>query len=194
MTDDQPKVPRDFTFVLPDDWARIRIAERDRKADIDRVVELVTAQRSDRDSLAPQIRRQLEDVTERLDAGAVEIYLSLTAPQGYPIACSMTVTLSPEAPPGVSAEDVLGGFLMLGGPDAQRSASSHLGHPCARVARQVPATVEGTRFDTLVVQHAFVIPGTTEFVLLDFSTPLLPLAEPMSALFDAVARSFTWVW
>jgi hypothetical protein len=194
MSREPSRVPRDFTFVLPDDWARIRLGRRDRKGDIDRVVDLVTGRRPDRDSLAPQVRRLLEETTERVDPGAVELYLSFSAPQGYPIACSMTVTLSQQAELGVTAEEVLAGFLTVGGRDADRSAGLHLGHPCGRVARMVPATVEGSRFDTLVVQHAFVIPGTTEFVLLDFSTPLLPLAEAMSALFDAVARSFTWVW
>jgi hypothetical protein len=44
------------------------------------------------------------------------------------------------------------------------------------------------------VQYFVPLPGSTDLVLLSFSTPNLGLADAMVELFDAMAESLQWRW
>lgn len=188
------EVPGDFTFVVPDDWFRIRLAEDDRRRDTDALVDLLTAKRSDRDSLGPELREMIRNMTRFVDPHAIELYLSLSSVQGYPIACSLTVTLVEEHPDGQSSHDTVLEFVASA--RSVESSSGELdGLPTGRRERRLPARIDDQHsYETIVVQHLLPVPGATGFVLLDFSTPLINVREPMIAIFDAIAASFRWVW
>lgn len=190
----QRRRPRDFTFVMPEDWFRIRMEPAHRERDIDALVDLLTARRSDKDSLAPELREMARNMTRFADPHAVELYLSLTERAGFPVACSMTVSVVEPQPAVASASAVVASFLVAY-PEAETSTGELNDEPTGRVARRIPAKIDDKNsFDTIVVQHLFPVPTTTGFVLLDFSTPLVNVAEPMTALFDVIASSFRWVW
>jgi hypothetical protein len=192
--DGRRRAPRDFTFVVPDDWFRLRLHDDHRQRDTDALVELLTAKRSDRDSLGPELREMVRNMTRFVDQHSIELYLSLTAVGGFPVACSLTVTLVEEHPDRLGAHDVVLEFVAA--TSSVESSSGELdGLPTGRRERRLPAKIDSQHsYDSIVVQHLLPIPGTTGFVLLDFSTPLVAVREPMIAIFDAIASSFRWVW
>lgn len=194
MTETAPVRPRDFTFIVPDDWFRIRLDEEHRKRDTDGLVELLTSKRSDRDSLGPELREMVRNMTRFVDEHTIELYLSLSKVQGFPIACSLQVTLVEEHPDRLSPHDVVLEFVAA--TSSVESSSGELdGLPTGRRVRRLPARIDDQHtFDSVVVQHLLPIPATTGFVLLDFSTPLINVQEPMIGIFDAIASSFRWVW
>jgi hypothetical protein len=57
-----------------------------------------------------------------------------------------------------------------------------------------PPGLEGHPVEVESVQYFVPLPGSTDLVLLSFSTPNLGLAEPMVELFDAIAESLQWRW
>lgn len=190
----EPRVPRDFTFVVPEDWFRIRLEEDQRSRDVDALVRLLTANRSDRDSLGPEIRQMVRSMIRFAPDEAVEVYLSLTRALGFPVACSMSVTVVAEQFEARHGHDVVAQFLAAH-PGAEVSAGVLDGEPTGRSVRHEKARIDSDHeYDTVLVQRIMPVPGTTGFVLLDFSTPLVQVAEQMIALFDVVADSFRWVW
>ncbi|MFI8206070.1 hypothetical protein [Streptomyces sp. NPDC085937] len=42
------------------------------------------------------------------------------------------------------------------------------------------------------VEYHVPVPGTAQYLLLTFSTPLAPVADGTAGLFDAIASSLTW--
>lgn len=197
MTDAATAVtPRDFTFVLPDEWFRIRLDKPSRDDDVDALVDLMTGQRPDRDSLGPALRELVHDACDAVgDLYATEVYLSLSKAAGFPIACSLVVSVVPPQRSRASGAEVVAGFLGAQRDATERGRVEIVAGPAGRVRRRVTAEMDGShRYPTEVVQYLVVVPGSTGFVMLSFSTPLVGVAEPMCALFDAVAESFRWVW
>ncbi|MGY1723574.1 hypothetical protein [Blastococcus sp. SYSU DS0533] len=186
--------PRDFTFAVPGDWVRIRVLDGvQREADVRRIARAVTRGRPDRDRLMPQVARLLHDaVAARSDSRTVEVHLPVFQEGAPPVACALAVGVVPPRdgePPG--AEEAA--FLAAVGPGTSGEVVELVCGPVARLRRRVlvPAP-DGRRVETAVVQYRHPLPGGG-FVLLSFSTPLLELLEPLSALFDAVAGSFRWL-
>lgn len=193
MTTDAP--PSDFTFAVPDDWVRIRVAEPDeRESDVRTVARAVTRGRPDRDTLLPQLSRLLSDAaTAYGDDHTVEVYLSLVQEGGLPVVCALAVgVVPPQLAPG-PAEAVEAAFLHGAGPDGRAEVAELAGGAVPRVRRRVH-TEFGTdqRVESDLSQYCFVVPGGG-LVVLSFSTPQLGLLEPLHALFDAVAGSFRWL-
>lgn len=187
--------PRDFTFLVPNDWARVRVDDRaHREDDVRRIARVVTRRRPDRNSLFPQVVRLLQDTVEaHARKHAVEVYLSLPQGGGLPIACSMVVDVVPSQQAGAAADGGLLAFLATaGGGDAD--VVELMPGPVLRVRRRRTVTVPGTAeaVESDVVQYRYPI-ADGGFVLLTFATPQRQLLEPLTALFDAVAGSFRWL-
>ncbi|MCF6506823.1 hypothetical protein E9549_05295 [Blastococcus sp. MG754426] len=186
--------PRDFTFAVPGDWVRIRVlddAERD--ADIRRTARAVIRGRPDRDRLMPQVARVLHDaVAARVDSRTVEVHLPVLQEGAPPLACALAVGVVPPAAgdrPGAHEA----AFLAAAGPGGSADVVELPCGPVARLRRRVLAPAPGGRpVQTAVAQYHHPVPGGG-FVLLSFSTPLLELLDPLTALFDAVAGSFRWL-
>lgn len=187
--------PRDFTFAVPDDWARIRMASAvERDADIARIARAVTRSRPDRDSLMPRVARLLRDAAAgRSDRHTVEVYLSLLPHGCPPIACALAVGVVPPRAVGDRPDALEASFLAGVAPAGSAEVVELASGPVPRIRRRVAATEFGDRpIETEVVQYQHLVPGGG-WVLLSFSTPQWQLLEPLTALFDAVAGSFRWV-
>ncbi|MCF6743708.1 hypothetical protein E9529_05345 [Blastococcus sp. KM273128] len=185
--------PRDFTFAVPGDWARIRVlddAERD--ADVRRIARAVTRGRPDRDRLMPQVARVLLDaVAARVESHTVEVHLPVLEEGAAPLACALAVGVVPPVADRAGAEEAA--FLAAANPGEQADVVELACGPVARRRRRVPVPApDGRRVETAVAQYHHPVPGGG-FVLLSFSTPLLVLLDPLTALFDAVAGSFRWL-
>lgn len=166
----EPLTSRDrFTFVLPPGWSRIRLLTAEaRRADVERLAAALSHGRPDRHLLVPQLVRHLDAaVTQRHDPSAVEAHLSTTRGGGPPIACSLVVSL----------------LATCADPDAALGPGAEvLPHDGGRVVRQERPG------PSLLVQHLFP-DADGGAVLLSWSSPQLALAEPLRAVFDAVAGS-----
>ena len=187
--------PRDFTFLVPNDWVRVRVDDRtSREEDVRRIARVVTRGRPDRDSLFPQVVRLLHDTVEaHAREYAVEVYLSLLQSAGLPIACSMVVDVVPSRAAGADPDRGPAAFLATAGAgDAEvvELMSGLVPRVRRRRTAAVPGAAEAVTSD--VVQYRYPIAGGG-FVLLTFATPQLQLLEPLTALFDAVAGSFRWL-
>ncbi|MDP5183496.1 hypothetical protein QOZ88_12695 [Blastococcus sp. BMG 814] len=186
--------PRDFTFAVPGDWVRIRVLDdAQRDADVRRIAQAVTRGRPDRDRLMPQVARVLhEAVAARTDSRTVEVHLPVLQKGAPPVACALAVGVVPprdgDRPGGEDAA-----FLAAAGTGATAEVVDLACGPVARLRRRTSAPApDGRRVETAVVQYQHPLPGGG-FVLLSFSTPLLELLDPLTALFDAVAGSFRWL-
>ena len=192
----QGERPRDFTFVVPNDWARVRVGERaDREADVRRIAGVVTAGRPDRDSMFPQVARLLHEAVDGyVREHTVEVYLSLLQLGGLPVACAMAVDVVPPGLTGGSPDQQLAAFLSTAGPTGTAEVVELLCGPVPRVRRRRTSPLPGSPepVESEVVQYQYAIAGGG-FVLLTFATPQLQLLEPLGAIFDAVAGSFRWI-
>jgi hypothetical protein len=112
-----------------------------------------------------------------------------------PIGCSLVVSVVPPQAAQAGPDEVVATFLAAAREASEAAALEVDGRPVGRVRRTVVADVDGThRYPTEVVQWLHVVPGTTGFVLLTFSTPLVGLATELCSVFDAVGGSLQWLW
>ena len=192
-----PGVPVDFNLVVPEDWARLRLGDGLRE-DVDRLVDTLTRQRPDRDSLAPELRTLLLRSAQQAhqDPHAVEVYLSMTRVAGFPLAASLAVAILPPGRLGAREGDVL---LSVAAEWAARGEVETVelpAGPALRLRRTEGVSLPGhesERVSSLVAQYAVVVPGSSGCVMLSFGSPLGEVAEAMFAVFDAVAGSLRWV-
>lgn len=173
------------TLATPADWVRVRLRDdATRDADLVKAARAATRGRSDRDRLVPLVAELLRDaVTAHAVDHTVEVHLPLPRP-GIPLACALAVTvlppeLAPDEPP-VEAGQALETVLLSCGP-VQRVVG---------VQRTELPSGHGS-VDSQVLQYHRQAPDGRR-VVLSFSTPLLEILEPLTALFDAVAGSLRW--
>lgn len=179
----------DYRLVVPADWSRLDLTAADSgAAQVRRLVRRLAGSADDQAQLRRELVAHLETAcAEAKGRGGVDLYLSAGGPSGTLVAASLLVTVTPQhvgAEHAVAAvADVLGeggaAVVDIGGRRAVRS-----------VREELPGDLPTDGRRSLVVQYVFVMPEVV--VLLSFSTPVLALAEPLTALFDAVAETFRW--
>lgn len=189
-------VAREFTFAVPTDWMRIRVADGAEHAqDISSIARAVTRGRPDRDRVMPEVARLLQDAAAaRSDSHTVEVYLSVFQEGAPPIACALAVgVVLPRRPadrPGAWTAAFVAGAQPTGAAEVVELACGPVPRSRSRVS--TPVADGGQPVPTEVVQYQHAMPGGG-CVLLSFSTVQLPLIEPLTALFDAVAGSLRWL-
>jgi len=185
-----------LTIVTPEDWYRLPLLE---EPALERAVaEFVGRQFRGKDD-RPTLRREFVHVLRQQahrarEGGAVDMYLSGLPVGGVPLAISLVVTLVP-FPSGVRSLDAVAPAL---DDDGVQATVVELPSGSA-VRRQRVDTVDlddladpGTPpLDTLLVDYLLPGPGDTA-LLLAFSSPLVPIAEALAELFEAVAGTVRW--
>ena len=180
----------DYGIVVPADWWRVDLTAGDRGAAGVRGLVRRLAGGADEQAL---LRREL---VEHLDAacrdavgrGGVDLYLATGGPAGTLIAASLLVTVTGrQAGAGDTVSAVAAAFA-----DGGQTTVVEVGGRRAvrRTRHDLPGDLPVDGRPSLVVQYAFVMPEVV--VMMSFSTPVLALAEPLTALFDAVAETFRW--
>jgi hypothetical protein len=180
----------DYGLVVPGDWWRLDLTAADGgAAQVRRLVRRLAGTAD----LQAQLRREL---VEHFDAacadargrGGVDLYLSTGGPSGTLVAASLLVTVTPQHVGAEHAVGAVGDALGEGGDSTVIEIGGR--RAVRRVREAVPGDLPTGGQAPLVVQYAFVM--TEVVVVLSFSTPVLALAEPLTALFDAVADTFRW--
>jgi hypothetical protein len=182
-----------LTLVTPEDWFRLPLLEEER---LQRAVrEFVSRQFRGKDD-RPTLRRELVDALldqahRARDGGAVDMYLSDLPIGGVPLALSLVVTLLPSPPDLTNLEDLAPGF------DDDGVQATVVDLPSGRALRRQRVQpmdaeeFEVRQLDTLLVDYLVPGPGDTA-LLLTFSSPLVPVAEALAELFEAVAGTVRW--
>ncbi|MGH3871887.1 MAG: hypothetical protein ACRDSR_10310 [Pseudonocardiaceae bacterium] len=187
--------PVGWSLLLPPGWWHIPLDERRGQS----VAALLDRQLASlpRDRVAT-LRRELDgELTRQVERavanGAVEMYLHVDLLRGLPVAASCLVTVvatgAATALPAAELAALLGDR-----PDDEVGVLEVAGAPAARVRRREPVTGDLPTGELAVtrLQVYVPVPGTSEMLLLSFSTPIDPIADAMVALFDAIAGSLQW--
>jgi hypothetical protein len=188
--------PSDYRLILPENWHRIDLEPGAREPGIAR---LTDRQFRGIDN-APHLKRQARDellktARNAYGNGGIEMYVSLQTAAGFPLSASLIVTLTPphEDDVNVSPQRLA---ESLSGNDAQVTLASLPAGPAVRVRRRTaPGENGGAGYRPTVTNLAIHIPvpGSGAYLILSFSTPLDPLADAMTGLFDAIAGTLRWI-
>lgn len=178
----------DYALVVPSDWRRIDLTAPDGVAgQVKRFVQRLVGGADLQASLRHEITQHLQTAAEEAARrGGVDLYLAAGGASGGLLAASLLVTVTPQ---DVGAEHAAGRLPAAVGDGAESASVVELdGRPAVRVVRREQGTelaLDGR--PSLVVQYTVPLPAAV--VLLSFATPLLVLAEPLTAVFDAVAET-----
>lgn len=185
--------PSDYRLAVPDGWFRIAL---DPALWEKRIEALVDRCFKGNDSAPVQKRQLREQVVEQAArayaTGGLELYLSLLAVEGVPVPSSLVVTYVPAPPGGHPALDKLAESFVDG-------ESGIVYMPAADAVRHRYAERpddEKMGAGTMLVTHLDIhipVPNIGSHLLLSFSTPMEPLADPLVELFDSIARTLKWV-
>lgn len=183
-----------LTLVAPDDWYRLPLTD---EAALQRAVDAVVTRQFRGTDDQPVLRRQsaaaLQDrARQARDNGGVDMYLSTEFVSGMPLALSLVVSLVPRPPAGDSLRALARGLddddaraVLVDLPSGQAVRRQRVG---TLDLGEVDAT--GAQ-DVLLVDYSFLGPGDT-LLLLSFSSPLVPVADALAELFEAVASTVRW--
>ncbi|MGA5294904.1 hypothetical protein [Streptomyces koyangensis] len=192
-----PDQPQDYRLLLPDGWFRVPLEPEAR----DRSVNALVEQRFEGVDNAPHVKEELRrDLRKRASKayrnGGIELYLSLQQAGPVTVPASLLVTLAPLPHRGGLPLEALAQRLSEGKHTVEVGVGELPSGPAVRVIskQRGPVDEETGRSDISVgVDYHLPVPGAEAFLLLSFSTPLEPLEEAMTGLFDAVADTFAWV-
>ena len=187
--------PGDYQILVPDGWFRISLDPADRYRAITALVNRQFRGIDNAPHLRQQARKSLRTIADTAYAGGgIEMYVSLQTAAGFPLSASLIISLTPphDDLAVAAAPDRLARHLA--GPGREVTVTDmHVGHAVRVVQRgtlSAGGTADGasTRLDVHVP-----VPGSSSYLILSFSTPLNPLAGPMTSLFDTIAGTLRWL-
>ena len=172
----------DFTVLLPPGWVRIPLDGRE----IARAVALADAKAGEapgprRHAARQQLRALMRHaLSQARQAAGTDILLSLAEHDGLPLTASCLVSYVEYGAP--VPLDKLADELARGEGDVSPAGIGGL-----------PAVRHRYQEDPMTrVDYHLRVPGRAGLMTLAFATPLEPLADPMTLLFDAIAESLRW--
>ncbi|MFF3616000.1 hypothetical protein [Streptomyces sp. NPDC002580] len=192
--------PQDYNLVVPEGWFQLPLDPDDRDRSI-----VALAERTFRGvDNAPHLRDQfMRDLQRRAkDAytfGGIELYLSTLTIGPVPLSSSLLISLpAPDEWPEVSDADELVEHLADGGIDAGAELGAVDLEMAGRAVRHRhreapdPQAQLGNTLPATNLTYYVQVPLTKRWLMLNFSTPVEPLADQMVELFDAVSETLHW--
>lgn len=184
--------PADYQILVPDGWFRISLGGADRyKA----ITTLVNRQFRGIDTV-PDLKKETRQALRRTAdsayaSGGIEMYVSLQTAGGFPLPASLVVMLTPphENPVAIVTPQRLAGTLASPGRDV--SVTDLPAGTAVRVRHR--DTLNGGNPGPAQLDIHVPVPGSGSYLILAFSTPLNPLADPMTELFDTIASTLRWI-
>lgn len=181
-----PARPRDYRLIVPDGWFRVDLTPGAREQ---AVAALIRRQFRGVDN-APQVKAEarqnlLAVAEDAFRNGGIELYVSLQTAAGFPLSAALVITLTP--PPADDRATVSPARLAdaLAGNGREVTVTELPAGPAVRVRREDPPV-------TSVDLH-IPVPASGAYLLLSFSTPLVPLASALVGMFDAIAGTLRWI-
>ena len=198
-------MPRDLRLATPANWFDLDLRPGTSAAALERLVEERAGggpgQADNRRQLVRMLRKATVDAREQQ---AVFASILSDVIEGRPVAASVIVSLAKDGSPAPGDPQTRMRSLEVrlaqpGGPIAGAATTTvqlRAGWS-VRARRQMPVVppgFEGHPIEVDSVQYFVPLPGSTDLVLLSFSTPNLGLADAMATLFDAMADSLEFRW
>jgi hypothetical protein len=172
----------DFAVLLPPGWVRIPLDGRENA----RAAALATAKAAEvaapqRQAVQHKLHQMIcQALSHARAAGGTDILLSLTERNGIPLAASCLISYAESTDP-----IPLGALAQQLRDDGQDISETPIAGRTAIRHRYQEDLI--TRLD-----YHLKVPGRSGLMTLAFATPLEPLADAMSTLFDAIAESMRW--
>lgn len=191
--------PQDYNVVVPDGWFQLALDPDDRDRGIVALAERQFRGVDNAPHLKEQFMRDLQrKAKDAYKVGGTELYISTLTLGAVPLASSLLISVpAPDEWPKCSDADELAEHLA--GQEIEDSEVSVVALEVAgRAVRQRrkeapdPASQMGNTLPTTTLTYYVPIPLTSHWLLLNFSTPMEPLADQMMALFDTVAGTLHW--
>lgn len=193
-----PVPPRDYRIVLPEGWFRIGLGPEERDGSIRALVEQQFNGIDDAPHIKQEMRRDLERrARNAYGKGGIELFLSMQPVGPVTIPASLLVTLAPPAhAEQLLPEELAQSLTEDDVPEREVSVGELTSGRAVRVrSRAEPGKKDAMNgYPTSVsVDYYLPVPDSYAYLLLTFATPLEPIADAMTELFDAVANSLTWI-
>jgi hypothetical protein len=188
--------PSDYRLFVPDGWFRIALDPALWEKRIHAFVERRFRGVDNAPHIKQQVRDQLcEQAVTAYANGGTELYLSMLAAAGIPIAAGLVVSYSPppdggEHPP---LERVVGSLTDGVAEVVTLPAGKAVRHYYQRQPRPEDPAMAGLTLPVTHLDFQVPVPGTPGRLMLSFSTPVAPLVKALIALFDQIARTLKWV-
>jgi hypothetical protein len=192
--------PQDYNVVVPDGWFQLPLDPDDRDRGIVALAERTFRGVDNAPHLRDQFMRDLQrKAKDAYKVGGIELYLSTLTIGPVPLASSLLISIpAPDEWPEYSDADEL----------AEHLAGGHVGENAeigvvelAMAGRAVrhrhreapdPETQMGNTLPTTNLTYYVQVPATKRWLMLNFSTPVDPLADRMVELFDTVSGTLHW--
>ncbi|MFJ8085070.1 hypothetical protein ACIQ6Y_31185 [Streptomyces sp. NPDC096205] len=193
--------PADYHLLVPDGWFQISLDPHERDRSIMALADLQFRGIDNAPHLKQELMRDLQKKAKSAyGIGGTELYLSLLTVGPVPLSSSLLISVpAADEWPACSDPEELAEHL------AERSGHGRQGEVevrtleaagrAVRVRRRAapdPETQMGNTVPTTTVTYYVPIPATERWLMLSFSTPVDPLADPMVELFDTVAGTLHW--
>ncbi|MWA12832.1 hypothetical protein [Streptomyces sp. BA2] len=194
--------PSDYNVIVPDGWFQLPLAPEDR----DRGIIALAEQQFQGVDNAPHIKKQFMRELQRKakDAygiGGTELYISTLTIGPVPLSSSLLISIpGPDEWPDISDPVELAEHLASTGRPGETGAEVGVVtlEAAGKAVRQRrkeapdPTTQLGNELPSTLLTYYVPIPATKSWLLLNFSTPMDPLADKMVELFDVVAGTLHW--
>ncbi|UIX32340.1 hypothetical protein [Streptomyces sp. GQFP] len=195
--------PQDYNLIVPDGWFQL-VLDPDYR---DRGIIALADRQFHGVENAPHIKKEfMRDLQRKAkdayNAGGTELYISILTIGPVPLASSLLISVpAPDEWPDISdaeelAEHLVGRHGGSGNGDHELSvvslaaAGSAVRHRRKQAAD--PATQMGNTLPTTTLTYYIPVPVTSRWLMLNFSTPMDPLADQLVELFDTVAGTLHW--
>ncbi|MFD4522690.1 hypothetical protein ACFWP7_01865 [Streptomyces sp. NPDC058470] len=192
--------PKDYNVIVPDGWFQLPLDPDDRDHGIGALAERTFRGVDNAPHLKEQFMRDLQrKAKDAYKVGGIELYISTLTIGPVPLASSLLISVpAPDEWPKCSGAEELAAHLAGGdigeGGELGVAELEAAGNAVRHRRREAPdpAAQLGNTLPTTTLTYYVPVPASTQWLLLNFSTPIDPLADRMVELFDTVAGTLHW--
>ncbi len=191
-----PRSPVDVRLATPAGWFDLDLDRRTRRRTHQRLARRRVGPSPQGAELRRQVVGELEAVAERaVSAGARFASVYSEVHDRLPVAATMVGLvrgrLQERSPDGQPDLPAAASALAAAFPDATTTLITLPAGPALRRRHRVSVARSGREKQTDNVEYIVPVPDGPTLVL-EFSTPTLPVADAMAELFDAIAATLRW--
>ncbi|MEU8978901.1 hypothetical protein [Streptomyces sp. NPDC048309] len=205
--DDFSQPPQGYNLITPEGWFQIPLNPEERDRSISALAERQFNGLDNAPLLKSEFMRDLQKkARDSYALGGTELYLSTLTIGPVPLASSLLISVpAPDEWPSISDVDEMSEHLA----DRASQNSSHKAEGgyeltvvelavAGRAVRQRrreaadPTAQMGNTLPTTTLTYYVPIPASALWLLMNFSTPVDPLADQIVELFDVVAGTLHW--
>lgn len=192
--------PEDYNVIVPDGWFQLPLEPDGRDRAIIALADRTFRGVDNAPHLKKEFMRDLQrKAKEAYNVGGTELYLSTLTVGPVPLASSLLVSIpaADEWPQTSDTEELALHFAAhdLGDSAELSVVELEVAGKAVRYRRRSepdPEAQMGNTLPTTTLTFYVPIPATKRWLMLNFSTPIDPLADRMVELFDAVAGTLHW--